>query len=204
MLMVNSVEGAQSCKNSLCPYLVSTYGLLALNSACPDVSGSTILIFALWFCILIFDLCLPLTPPEPGGSSRVTNLGLLVPKPCHVSGVQTCNLKCLSISAFRRMRSSSDKQVGILTYQRTIVNIKMTKNGKNLPFVVFGHPEPAEGPLIESFFTPPSAMSPSAVSSGPNRSGRLEHSRSTSVNSCLFINDIKAIKRRSFYAASAI
>jgi hypothetical protein len=39
------------------------------------------------------------------------------------------------------MRLSSDKLTVILTYQRTKVNKKVTKNGKNLTFVVFGHPE---------------------------------------------------------------
>ena len=63
-----------------------------------------------------------LTPPDLGGSARFSmNYEL-----------RTTNNR----------RLSSDKLAGILTYQRTKVNIKVSKNGKNLAFVVFGHPEP--------------------------------------------------------------
>ena len=48
-------------------------------------------------------------------------------------------------------RLSSDKLLRILTYQPTTVNKKVNKNGKNLTFLVFGHPELVGGSLIHFF-----------------------------------------------------
>jgi len=75
------------------------------------------------------------------------------------------------------MRLSADKLTGILRCQRTQVNKKMTKNGKKITFVVFGHPELVEGPLIQFLAALPSAMS----------SGRMEPCRAGLKKSVFYV-----------------